>query len=223
MNFRSFAATAAVVLGASTCASAQFGPNLLNNAGFENPLGFDFSNPLNWNGFFGGPGGTFLQAFNDTGATPRSGSNALVTTIRGNLPTTNGAGAFTGHVQTVDGSITPGQEYEFSVWARTNPSVNTGAEFRIEWYDSSNTRLPGSNQAIAASLNSDYQLFSTTESAPAGAAIARVVLAVQSFDLFGPVADTSVAWDDATFRTAPAPASAALLGLGGLLASRRRR
>ena len=47
-------------------ASTASGQNLLNNAGFEDPLGFDFSNVTNWNGFFGGPAGTFLQAFNDT-------------------------------------------------------------------------------------------------------------------------------------------------------------
>ena len=56
-----------------------------------------------------------------------------------------------------------------------------------------------------------------------GAARAAIVLAVQSFTHSGLIADTSVAWDDASFSTVPAPAATALLGLGLLTAGRRRR
>lgn len=222
MNRFSIGVMATLVCASSTIASAGIGINLLNNAGFEDPLGFDFSNPNNWNGFFGAPAGTFLEAFNTTGAAPRSGSAALVTTIRGVDGVTDGFNSFTGHVQRVD-TVTPGVSYELSVWARTNPSVNTGAEFRVEWLNASFGEVGRLNTVIAGSLSSAYQLFSVTSEAPAGAVYANIVLAVQSFDHIGPIADTSVAWDDATFRRVPAPSAAAVLGLGGLLAARRRR
>jgi MYXO-CTERM domain-containing protein len=195
--------------------------NLLNNAGFENPLGFDFADSSNWNGFFGGPAGTFLQAFNDTGATPRSGSNALVTTIRGVAGVTDGMNAFTGHVQIVTG-IVPGQEYELAVWARTNPLLLNGAEMRVEWQDAGGGEIARFNLPLQGLLTNEYQRISFTDFAPAGTARAAVVLAVQSFVGTSP-ADTSVAWDDASLTVIPAPGAMALVGLAGLAGLRRRR
>lgn len=210
----------ASVLVAGAQANAQ---NLLNNPGFESDLGFDFSNPSNWNGFFGGPAGTFLEAFNFTGAAPLSGSKALVTTIRGVAGTTDGNNAFTGHVQIVDG-LTAGLPYELSVWARTNPAVLNGAEFRIEWQNAVGTEISRFNMPIQSLLTSSYQRFSITDTAPAGATRAAIVLAVQSFDPSSqPLADTSVAWDDAAFQVVPAPGVASLIGLTGLVSLRRRR
>jgi MYXO-CTERM domain-containing protein len=195
--------------------------NLLNNAGFESPLGFDFSNPFNWNGFFGAPAGTTLQAFNDTGAAPRSGTNALVTTIRnGTHP--DGWNSFTGHVQIATG-VVGGTEYEMSVWARSNPTINNGAEFRVEWQDAAGVEIARTNVEIQAGLTGEYQRFAFTSMAPAGATRAAVVLAVQSFLNNGSPADTSVAWDDASLVQVPAPGAAAMLGLGGIVAFRRRR
>lgn len=211
---------ASLTLAAAGTACA--GPNLLNNAGFESPLGFDFADLTNWNGFFGGPGGTFLQAFNDTGAAAHSGNQALVTTIRGVPGVTDGFSAFTGHVQFVSG-ITGGVGYELSVWARTNPSINTGAEYRIEWQNAAGVEISRVNVEIQDLLTADYQQFAFTAIAPDGAARAAIVLAVQSFTHSGLIADTSVAWDDASFSTVPAPAATALLGLGLLTAGRRRR
>ncbi|MBC7770974.1 MAG: hypothetical protein H7210_00630 [Pyrinomonadaceae bacterium] len=211
-----------LVLLASGVASAGFGPNLLNNPGFEDPLGFDFSNPSNWNGFFGGPAGTVLEAFNDTGATPHGGVQALVTTIRGVAGVTDGFNAFTGHVQIVTG-LTGGLTYELSVWARTNPLVLDGAEFRVEWQDAAGVEISRFNSDITLGLTPSYTQFGITQVAPAGTARAAIVVAVQSFAHTGPLADTSVAWDDASFRTVPGPGAAALLALGGVFAGRRRR
>lgn len=212
-------ATLGLVAGA---AQAQ-GPNLLNNAGFESPLGFDFSNLANWNGFFGGPAGTFLQAFNDTGATPYAGSQALVTTIRGVDGVTTGFDAFTGHVQVVSSGITPGQAFELAVWARGNPNVLDGAEFRVEWQDAAGVEISRVNYEVHTLLTSDYQRLAFESVAPANAARAAIVIAVQSFYHTGNLADTSVAWDDASFRTIPTPGAAALLGAGLLAMGRRRR
>ena len=209
----------ASVLGLGAGAHAQ---NLLNNAGFESPLGFDFSNPSNWNGFFGGPAGTFLQAFNDTGAAPRSGAQALVTTIRGVQGTTQGFEAFTGHVQIVNG-ITPGTEYQLEVWARTNPLINNGAEMRVEWQTAGGVEISRLNLPIQALLSPSYQRFSFSDIAPAGASRAAIVFAIQSFVNDGIIADTSVAWDDADFRVIPAPGAVSLAAVGLIAGLRRRR
>lgn len=213
--------SAAPVVAALLATSAQ-AQNLLNNASFESDLGFDFSNVTNWNGFFGGSAGTFLEAFNWTGATPHSGDKALVTTIRAGTSTNNGFDGFTGHVQTVFG-ITAGATYELSVFARGNPSINNGAEYRVEWFDASDALISANNHAIQGSLTNSYQQFSYSEMAPANTAYAKVVFAVQSFTNDGNPADTSVAWDDASLTAVPAPSAAGLFTLGGLLAARRRR
>jgi hypothetical protein len=220
-KIRLSAALAAIACLAGT---ASAGGNFLNNAGFENDLGFDFSNLSNWNGFFGGPAGTYLEAFNTTGATPRSGAKALVTTIRGVEGVTDGFGAFTGHVQFVS-NIVVGATYEYSVWARANQSLNGIAEFRIEWQDSNGLEISRNNVQISNLLTTQYQHFSLSDVAPIGAARAAVVVAVASPAPFvpDPLADTSVAWDDASLTIVPAPAAAAVLGFAGLFAGRRRR
>ncbi len=205
---------------AAGAAQAQFGPNLLNNAGFENALAYDFSDLTNWNGFFGGPAGTVLTNFNDTGATPFTGAKALVTGIApgGN---SNGGEAFTGMIQRITG-LTAGTSYELAVWARTNPNLNNGAEYRIEWQNAGGGEISRTNVTLQGILTSTYTRQSFTDACPTGATQAVIVLAVQSFVGTLP-ADTSVAWDDASFRTIPSPAAAALLGMGGLLVARRRR
>ena len=102
-------------------------------------------------------------------------------------------------------------------------SPETGVEYRVEWYDGGNNEVGRLNTVLNSSLTADYQRFSFTDTAPAGAASARLVLAVQSFFHTGNIADTSVAWDDASFNTVPAPSACAILALGGLFAGRRRR
>jgi hypothetical protein len=212
------------VIALALSAGTVSGQNLLNNPGFESDLGFDFSNLENWNGFFGGPAGTFLQAFNDTGTAPLSGAKALELTIQGdaNFPTT-GFDAFTGHVQTIPG-LSAGTEYEFSVWARSDGNVDNAAEMRIEWFDAGGATIGDTgNLVYQDSLTTEYQQFSIGGIAPAGTVGGRAVLAVQSFTNNGIIADMSIALDDASLVAVPAPASAALLGLGGLAAIRRRR
>lgn len=214
-----------VLMAIAAIAGSASGQNLLNNPGFESDLGFDFSDVTNWNGFFGGPAGTFLEAFNTTGTAPLSGAKALELTIQGAPGVTDGFNAFTGHVQTVFG-ITPGAEYELSIWARSNGNVANGAEFRIEWLDAFGTIIGDQfalNTPIQNALTSEYQQFSISAFAPANAARANAVIAVQSFLNNGVLADISIAVDDASLTLVPAPASAALLALGGFAASRRRR
>lgn len=213
-----------MIVAGIALAGAASGQNLLNNASFEDALGFDFTDVSNWNGFFGGPEGVFLQAFNDTGAAARTGNNALVLTIQGGS-TTPGFDSFTGHTQTV-GGIVAGQEYELSMWARSNGAIENVAEYRIEWRDAGGNIIGdqfGLNTSYEAGLTSEYQRFALSAVAPAGAAQASAVFAVQSFANNGVLADISVAIDDAALVLVPSPASIAALGLGGLIATGRRR
>lgn len=209
----------AAVLAIGGTAGAQ---NLLNNAGFESELGFDFSNLSNWNGFFGAPPETFLEAFNTTGAPAFEGAQALELTIQG-AGTSNGNDSFTGHVQIVSG-LTGGEPYELSMWARNNNSNLDGVlEWRVEWQDAGGVEISREQIEVASLLTDTYQNFSFESLAPAGATQAAIVVAVATGADLGFVYDHSVLVDDTSLTLVPAPASAALLGLGGLAALRRRR
>jgi len=206
---------------AAGAAQAQFGPNLLNNPSFEDPLAYDFSDFTRWNGFFG-PNATLVN-FNTTGATPRTGAAALEMSITPAVGGGNGRDSFTGMLQRVTG-LTAGLTYELSVWARSNPVVLNGAEYRIEWQNGTGAEVGRTNVTLQGILTPTYTQQSFFDTAPAGATQAIIVLAIQSFTgVQGANANTSVVWDDASFRTIPSPAAAALLGMGGLLAARRRR
>lgn len=207
----------------AACSGLASGQNLLNNAGFESPLGFDFSNLSNWNGFFGGPAGTFLEAFNNTGAPAFSGAQALELTIEGVAGVTNGNEAFTGHVQFVDG-IQGGAAYDLSVWARNNASNLDGVfEFRVEWRNAADMEISRQQIEISGDLTDAYQQFAFQATAPTDAVRALIVLGVATGADEGFVYNHSVLADDVNFSLVPTPATMALLGLGGLAATRRRR
>lgn len=219
-----FAAVFAAAVAASSGMAVAGGPNLLNNAGFENAIVFDFSDPFNWNAFFGGPAGVFLQNFVDTGTPAFEGNQAALLTIRGNLtgdPATPGFNSFVGQFQNVDG-IVAGETYEYSINARALQLSGEGVEYRIEWRNAT-SEISRTNIRIDSFLTSEYQQFAFQEVAPAGATRAVIVFAVESFNNNGFLANASVAFDAASFRLVPAPSSLALLGLGGLAAARRRR
>ncbi|WP_428386673.1 PEP-CTERM sorting domain-containing protein [Mucisphaera sp.] len=199
--------------------------NLLNNAGFEDPLGFDFADITNWNGFFGGPAGTILAASNELGAPAFAGNQALFLRISGNQnaaagPITNGHNSFTGHVQRA-GGVVAGELYELSVWALEVSNAGNVAEYRIEWLDAGGAEISRVNMVLD-SLTGSYEQYSFQATAPAGATQAGIVFAVQSFDNDGSDANIQVVLDNASFDVVPEPASAALLALGGLAALRRR-
>lgn len=206
--------------------------NLLNNPGFETDVFFDFSDETQFNGFFGGPPGSVLEAFNTTGATPFAGAQALELEISAGTDPDSGApvggfGSFTGHVQLVPG-INPGDEVLFSVYARNN-SVDdpTGTvEVRIEYEDSAGAILGTDQINLEAVLTDSFQLFDVSGIAPVDTVAANAVFAIASFVPGTEAIDANinVVFDNASLSVVPEPTSLMLLAVAGtsLLAGRRR-
>jgi hypothetical protein len=204
-----FLLMAATVAFSTTHASAQ----VIANPGFEDPLVFAGSAVGAWFGFNGG--GSTLTA-NGT-AMPRSGAQHLELIID------NANNNFAGVFQDIPG-VVPGQLATFSVWNKSVGTFDIGAELRIEWRNPDNTAEVARTPNFVPTLTSDYTEFSMQGVVPAGAGIARVVYAIQSFGDGGTNTGTAYV-DDTSFGVIPEPATLALIGLGaiGLAGLRRRR
>lgn len=218
--------TVLALAAALSAASGLHAQNLLNNAGFEDPLGFDFSDTSNWNGFFGGPPGTVLEAFNDTGAPPFADNAALELTIEAGTfegQPVNGTNSFVGHVQAVPG-VSAGTPLVFSVWARNNGSALTSdVEFRLEYRDDVG-EISRTQILLQDALTDDYQQFTLSDVAPAGTTTVQTVIALASFNQDVPHS-SSVLFDNASLVAIPEPTGLLLAGLAsiGLSTSRRKR
>jgi hypothetical protein len=188
--------------------------NLLVNPGFEDPITTD-----------GPPFVGFWEGFNGGGASAVNSSLQPLSGVQSlRLDITTTPNTFAGAFQDVPG-LTAGIEYSVSGWHMTTSSpLSLGVEIRIEWRNSgSNTeisRTPNATPVPGAS----YSPFDFSAVVPAGADVARVVYAVQSFST-NPLGDGTVFVDNMSFSVVPEPSSIALLGLGGLVlwAARRKR
>jgi len=194
-------------------AANQAAANLFVDPSFENQITHDGPPFVGlWEGFSAGAGS---EAINGT-VMPRTGTLHLALSIFG----VNNA--FAGAFQDIP--VVAGTNYTFSGWHKTlsNP-LDLGVEARIEW------RNAGSNSEISRTPNlttaptSDYTQFSLAGLAPAGADLARVVYAIQTFGP-EPTNTGTVFVDDVSF-VVPEPASAclAMAGFLGMIAARRRR
>ena len=193
------------------------GQNLLGNGGFEAQVNFDGNDSGNWNSFFGGADFQQSESIVPGVSDGPAAEGAQVLQI-GTFNTSN---TFVGVTQTVP--VSGGLDYTFAFQAREIIQNGIFAEYRIEWKDAGGSFIGGQfdlNTNLDAGLSSDFQPFSLTATAPAGAATGTVVIAVQPFGSAAPF-EGFIQLDAASFL--PAPASAALLGLGGLAAARRRR
>jgi hypothetical protein len=203
----------AALVGTALSALDASAQNLLDNPGFESPFAADGA-PFddNWEAFSGGAGATSAAA----SAEPRTGAQHL------SLDIVNTNNTFAGVFQDVP--VAAGQSVTFGGWNKTISSpLDLGAEFRIEWRSASAEVSRTAN--ILPTLGSDYTPFSLTAAAPAGAVIARVVYAIQTFGP-EPTNTGTVYVDDVSVTAVPEPASAGLIGvaaLGLLRLARRNR
>lgn len=209
-NVNSSALTVAtLVLAGFACSPAL--ANDLANPGFEDPITFD-GPPFvgTWEGFNGGG----AQASNST-LHPRTGNQSL------SLSIFNTDNTFAGAFQDVP-NLTAGDVGIFSGWHMTtsNP-LDLDVEVRIEWRNSASNTEVGRTPNLIPSVTDVYTQFSLTAEVPAGADLARVVYAIQTFS-GGPTNNGTVFVDDTSF-VIPAPTSLALLGVAGAFAGRRRR
>jgi hypothetical protein len=206
-----FVMCAAVALVGAQAAQA----NLLVNPGFETgtaPGNGDVYGAAGWTSF----GNVFnVSAGNPTPVGPHSGTGALKEF--GTFPGVSGS------FQSFTASA--GQAWSLSGYilnASSDPmQADNFALLKISFQDASNNELLGIDSAhITAATAVDQWLFVTANGvAPAGTAH------VNLFTLFVQpnFAGGSASFDDLDGSQVPAPASVALLGLGGLVASRRRR
>jgi hypothetical protein len=202
------AAVAAVSVGAS-----QASANLLTDPSFESPITQD-GPPFvgSWEGFQGGG----ASAANGS-SMPRTGAMEVdlgLTTIN----------TFAGVFQDVP--VTPLSPVTFSGWHKAGTApLSLGTEIRIEWQDATDAHEVSRTPNLTPVATSDYTQFVLSTSAPANAAFARVVYAIQSFST-APLGNGKVFIDDFSV-TVPEPASVCLLGLGvvgliGLCRTHRR-
>lgn len=183
--------------------------NLLTNPGFEDPVTSDGAPFVGfWEAFSGGGS----ASFNSTVA-PLSGLQHLELQINAT------ANTFAGVFQDVP-ALSAGQELIWSGWARDVGTDAGGSEIRIEWRDSVNNVEISRTANLVPTLSGQYTQWSLVDTVPAGADLARVVYAIQSFGA-GP--NQNIYLDDTSVTVVPEPTSLALLGLGGLAMLLRRR
>ena len=210
MNAVITALCATAMLGAT----AHAGGNLLINADFED------TDLMGAPDVYGAAGWTaFDNAFTVD-------SSALTTGPLGGMGQSLKMFGFGGVFQ--DFAATEGQEWNAGVFMLNDSSDPMGAgqvaAINIEWRDGAGDLISfiGNGTFTGADAPVDEWLLQTvTGSAPAGTASARIVLITGNF--IPAPGGGAPHFDNAFAEVIPAPGSAALLGLGGLVATRRRR
>ncbi len=200
--------------GIATVASG----NILLNGGFEAGSG---TSADNWNAVVGGPSG-FVER---SSAMPNSGNfSAHMSFDHINNPVAGGAYFFE-QVQPV-GSIVGGDDYTISFSAKSESTnfIGMDAFVQILWLDQDDSNGGGVQgeqliSLIPLGLNDSYQQFSFDVTSAANADSFLLRFQVSAGAVAGIANGMFV--DDASLT--PTPASAALLGLSGLVAARRRR
>jgi hypothetical protein len=200
---------AVCAIGALALAATDVRANLLANPGFEDPVTSD-----------GPPFVGFWEAFNGGGAASfNSATDPLSGLLHLELQISATANTFAGAFQDVPG-LSAGQEIVWSGWSRDVGTDAGGTEVRIEWRDSVADVEIARTPNLVPTLTGQYTQWSVVGAVPAGADLARVVYAIQSFGA-GP--NQNIYVDDTSVTLVPEPTSLALLGLGGLAMLLRRR
>ncbi len=208
----------AMLSGIAANAAAQ---NVLLNSGFEAGSGADAAD---WAEIVGGPSGTAGRS----SAMPNSGAfSAYMSFDHINNPAAGGA-YFMEQVLPV-GSINPMTQYDLAFAAKADSTNFTGMDtfFQILWLDQDGSNGGGVQGEMLTSLiglgiSDSYQQFSVNGlNVPAGAdsLLIRFQISAGAVDNIA----NGLYVDDVSLAPVPTPASAALLGLGGLLTAHRRR
>jgi MYXO-CTERM domain-containing protein len=208
--------TIALIIAASaTVASAG---NIVLNAGYEAGSGADAAD---WAEIIGGPSGTVGRST----ANPFSGDySAYMSFDHINNPAAGGA-YFIEQNQPV-GSVTAGTDYTLSFYAAVDSTDFVGMDtfVQILWLDQDGSDGGGVRgetltSLIGLGINDSYQQFSLDLTAAAGADSFLLRFQLSAGAVSGIANGVYV--DDVALT--PAPGALALVGLGGLAATRRRR
>lgn len=217
MNTTKIAAIAALSLfGITATASA----NVIMNGGFEAGSGADADN---W-GELGGPSGFVGRS----DAMPNSGGWAAYMAFDHVNNNPAGAAYFMEQVQPV-GSIVAGELYDLAFHAKVDSTDFLGMDtfVQILWLDQDASDGGGVRGEMLTSLiglgiNDSYQQFTMNGLVAADGADSFLLRFQISAGAVDNIAN-GLSVDDVSLTQVPAPASALLLGLGGLTATRRRR
>ena len=191
------------VLCALALSATDVHANLLSNPGFEDPVTSDGPPFV---GFWEAFSGSVDSASFNSAVDPLSGAQHLELLIDGRV------NCFAGVFQDVAG-LSAGQELIWSGWSRDVGSDAGGTEIRIEWRDSVSDSEIARTPNLVPALTGQYTQWSVVDTVPAGADLARVIYAIQSFGA-GP--NQNVYVDDTSVTFAPEPTSLALPSLGTL-------
>lgn len=203
-NLTAAAKFVALALTAVAVAGSARG-NLLLNPSVEDP-----SPAYWWSGVFGTSGGAWW--WNNDPDKAHSGVCLLATGFWGS-PNTSYWG------QTIFG-VSPGKQYDFGVWTKTESGFNGSYYLMVEFQDASGQTLLTNRSSVWTGANTTYTWRSMiTDPAPAGTAQI-------AFSLRAEGGANSVLWDDASVEeyVIPEPSTALLTAVGlGLLVGVRRR
>lgn len=195
--------------------------DLVTNSGFENGAGITATG---WN-LIQAPGPNASATAERATVSPLNGSFHLRLAVQG----ADGAGALAeAQFQTALFSVTPGNAYDLSLFARSATDIGPGvvAGYEIQWLDSDGSNgggVKGSSGFVGfAGLTSSYSSFSILNSVAAADSDAALVIIRLVAGAF-PASNGSIFADDVTLTAVPAPGAAALLGVAALTVGRRRR
>lgn len=207
----------ALIAAASSGASA----NIIINSGFESGNGADAAD---WAEIIGGPSGLVERSM----AMPNSGTySAYMAFDHINNPAAGGA-YFIEQNQPV-GSITALESYDLSFFAKVDSTDFLGMDafVQILWLDQDGSDGGGVRgetltSLIGLGINDGYQQFSLDgleAAAGSDSFLLRFQLSAGAVDGIA----NGLYVDDVSLTLVPAPGALALMGLGGLAATRRRR